>query len=158
VIEPGSGKHIAAGGTGELVLTNLGRTGSPLLRYRTGDLVKPIVCSCGRSETALEGGILGRVDDMTIVRGVNLYPSAVEQIIRSVPGIAEYQVHVSTGRALSEVVVTVEPSPECADANALAKTLENAFQSTLALRVSVNVAPAGSLPRFEMKARRWTKE
>ena len=158
VIHQESGKHVAPGGTGELVLTNLGRTGSPLLRYRTGDLVKAITCRCGRSETALEGGILGRVDDMTIVRGVNVYPSAVEQIIRNVPGIAEYQVRISTGPALSQVMVTVEPSPECVDANSLAKRLENAFQSALALRVDVAVASAGSLPRYEMKARRWTKE
>jgi phenylacetate-CoA ligase len=157
VIDPATGKPISLpGATGELVLTNLGRTGSPLLRYRTGDLVKPISCPCGRAETALDGGILGRVDDMTIIRGVNVYPSAVEQIIRSVPGIAEYQVRVSTGSALSELNVAVEPA-QGVDSGALVKTLENAFQAALALRVGVSIAPADSLPRFEMKARRWTK-
>jgi phenylacetate-CoA ligase len=158
IIEPGTGKAVAAGATGELVLTNLGRTGSPLLRYRTGDLVKPVVCSCGRAELALEGGILGRVDDMIIVRGVNVYPSAFEQIIRNVPGVAEYQVHVRAERALSEIAVTVEASQACRDTGGLIKTLENAFQSALALRVVVTLAPAGSLPRFEMKARRWVRE
>src|SRR5205807_184420 len=86
VIDPATGKAVNAGQSGELVLTTLGRTGSPLLRYRTGDLVKTTldtVCACGRSELALDGGILGRTDDMVIVRGVNIYPSAVEEVIRA---------------------------------------------------------------------------
>src|SRR5207302_1102365 len=91
VIEPASGQPLAAGQTGELVLTTLGRIGSPLLRYRTGDLVKlaprtaerGTPCACGRHTLALEGGVLGRVDDLIIVRGVNIFPSAVEDIIRA---------------------------------------------------------------------------
>ena len=69
----------------ELILTNLGRIGSPLIRYRTGDLVKPIrgTCICGTTDVALEGGILGRTDDMVVVRGVNIYPTAVEEVLRA---------------------------------------------------------------------------
>jgi phenylacetate-CoA ligase len=78
VIDPASGREVQPGEAGELVLTTLDRIGSPLLRYRTGDLVKPherVRCSCGRWDMALEGGILGRTDDMVVVRGVNVYPS-----------------------------------------------------------------------------------
>src|SRR5207244_4421141 len=104
VIDPASGKPVVSGQKGELVLTTLGRIGSPLLRYRTGDLVKPIPqnstldhqpCLCGRHTLALEGGILGRVDDMVVVRGVNIFPTAVEDIIRARGEVAAYQVKLS---------------------------------------------------------------
>ena len=97
VIDPQSGEPVPAGETGELVLTTLDRIGSPLLRYRTGDLVKPrrrSVCACGRHELALEGGILGRSDDMVVVRGVNVYPSLVEEIVRGYPEVTEYRVQL----------------------------------------------------------------
>ena len=83
VLQPGSGERVHTGGRGELVLTTLGRSACPLLRYRTGDLVRPIALPGeDPAEFALEGGILGRVDDMVIVRGVNVYPSAIDVIIR----------------------------------------------------------------------------
>jgi phenylacetate-CoA ligase len=164
VVDPATGQPVPAGAQGELILTNLGRTGSPLLRYRTGDLVKPGArnaecgtCVCGSPDLALEGGILGRVDDMVVVRGVNVYPGAVEEIIRRVGGVAEYQVRVSRAQALSELTVLVEPLPDVA-ATGLADRLARAFESNLALRVSVTPAAPGSLPRFESKARRWVRE
>ena len=91
IIHPEPAVPVAAGEPGELVLTTLGRRGSPLIRYRTGDLVTAAEspCSCGRLDLALEGGILGRADDMVVVRGVNVYPSAVEEILRSAGGVAE---------------------------------------------------------------------
>jgi phenylacetate-CoA ligase len=143
------------------VLTNLGRFGSPLLRYRTGDLVKPSadgVCECGRSDLALEGGILGRTDDMVVVRGVNIYPSAVEEIVRATGDIAEYRVHVNTTRTLAEMSVHIEPALDCPDGPALAKKLEAAFQAAFSLRVPVHVAVPGKLPRFELKAKRWVRD
>jgi len=160
VLEPKTSKAVQSGQTGELVLTTLGRTGSPLLRYRTGDLVKTsldTVCACGRSELALEGGILGRCDDMIIVRGVNVYPSAIEEIIRACGGIAEYQAEVSTKEALAELEIRIEPSAGCADGGAMARKLEEALYAALALRVPVTVAADGTLPRFESKASRWLK-
>jgi phenylacetate-CoA ligase len=164
VVDPATGQPVGPGETGELILTNLGRTGSPLLRYRTGDLVKLSTlnsqlstCSCGSPDLALEGGILGRVDDMIVVRGVNVYPSAVEEIIRRVGGVAEYQVRVSQRQALAELTVTVEPE-SAGLAPGLAARLAAAFESSLALRVPVVLAAPGSLPRFESKARRWTRE
>src|SRR5262249_50548419 len=74
VIDRNTLEPVGPGGSGELILTNLGRTGSPILRYRTGDIVQPALtspCECGSAELALEGGIIGRVDDMVVVRGVN---------------------------------------------------------------------------------------
>lgn len=160
VIDPATGRAVESGRTGELVLTTLGRVGSPLLRYRTGDLVKPAldtVCECGRSELALEGGILGRTDDMVVVRGVNVYPSAVEEIIHAQGGVAEYRVQISAAQALTEMSVQIELEPNHGDASALAHGLEKAFGKAFALRIPVTIASAGSLPRFEMKAKRWVR-
>jgi len=166
VIEVRSGHAIASGESGELVLTGLGRTGSPLLRYRTGDLVKPVFapagqeakpCVCGSYELALEGGILGRVDDMVVIRGVNVYPSAVEEIVRSSSGVAEYQFEINRSKTLPEISLQVEPAPGCANIAELVRKLERSFETTLALRVPVTLVPAGTLPRFEMKGKRWNK-
>ena len=157
IIEPTSGKPANENQAGELVLTTLGRTGSPLLRYRTGDIVKRGACACGRHEIALEGGILGRTDDMIVVRGVNIFPGAVEEIIQSVGGIAEYQAQVRTEKSLTEVELQIEPDADCGDASALAKKLEQAFQKSFALRIGVKAVAPGTLPRFEMKAKRWVR-
>jgi phenylacetate-CoA ligase len=153
---------VADGETGELVLTTLGRLGSPLIRYRTGDLVRPVrfdaaPCGCGSHELALDGGILGRVDDMLFVRGVNVYPGAFEEIIRTFGGIAEYRVNVKEIGALVELLVEIEPESTVPDALALAARLERHFHDALSLRVPVCAVAPGALPRFEMKARRWVR-
>ena len=156
IIDQKTTEAVPAGETGELVLTTLGRHGSPLIRYRTGDLVTAAVkspCRCGSHDLALQGGILARADDMVVVRGVNVYPSAVEEILRSAGGVAEYRVHISRNDALVEMSVEVEPNN--GDDNSLATRLAKVFQETLALRVPVNIVEPGALPRFELKARRW---
>lgn len=159
IVDPASNRPVPAGETGELVLTTLGRIGSPLLRYRTGDLVRadPQPCCCGRADMALVGGILGRTDDMIVVRGVNIYPSAVDEIIRGTDNISEYQVQISTVRALTELRVNIEPRPQCGDIAALVAALEKKFQASFALRVPVVAVAPGALPRFEMKAKRWVR-
>jgi phenylacetate-CoA ligase len=160
IVDPAGSGHVAAGQAGELVLTTLGRVGSPLLRYRTGDLVcaaLDTVCECGRSELALEGGILGRTDDMVCVRGVNIYPSAVEEILRAHHGVAEYQASVDTASTLAQLAIRIEPQPDVQEPAALAHQLESALQNAFNLRIPVTVAPPGSLPRFEMKAQRWSR-
>ena len=162
VIDPATGKLCDRG---ELVLTTLGRIGSPLLRYRTGDVVKlsnpnaepKTPCVCGRHELALEGGILGRVDDMIIVRGVNVYPAAVEEIIRSFGEIAEYRVRISEAHSLTEMQIQIEPAALDCNPAALAVRVGMAFEAALALRVPVTAVSPGTLPRFEMKAQRWVK-
>jgi len=161
IVEPASGKPVEAGLPGELVLTPLGRVASPLLRYRTGDLVKCTThspCACGSHELALAGGILGRVDDMVIVRGVNVYPSAVEEVIRSVGGVVEHRVTVSSRGSMAELAITIELEPGCSDASGLVAKLERAFDAAFSLRLPVTIAAPGSLPRFEMKAKRWVRE
>ncbi|MDA7915616.1 AMP-binding protein [Verrucomicrobia bacterium] len=164
VINSETGEHTSPGETGELVLTTLGRTGSPVLRYRTGDLVKnsfrPIIdcvynSSLGSDQMILEGGILGRSDDMVIVRGVNVYPSAIEQIVREAGGVAEYRVDIKTVDAMSEIHLAIELEEASTDENVLIKRLTKAFQHQLSLRVPIEVVE--SLPRFELKARRWNK-
>ena len=130
-------------GIGELVLTTLGRHGSPILRYRTGDLVQP------DKDFALKGGIIGRVDDMVVVRGVNLYPGAVEEVVRSVEGIAEYEVLIEERSSMAEVRLRVEGSGT--------EELENRLREVFSLRIPVEQVPAGTLERFEMKSKRWKR-
>lgn len=161
VIDPATGGSARPGDTGELVLTTLGRHGSPLLRYRTGDLVRPttsVMCECGRSEMALEGGILARVDDMVLVRGVNLYPSAVDEVVRSIPGIAEYRVEIRSERAMAELTITIEAENNSTDAAELCDKLQGALHAAFNLRIVVKTAASGALPRFEMKAKRWVRQ
>lgn len=160
VLDPESGRPVAAGTPGELVLTTLERRASPLLRYRTGDLVQRAqqpVEELGFLETALVGGILSRVDDMVVVRGVNLYPSAVDEVVRAVGEVAEYRVILETGGALSEVRVEVEPNPTVVDGEVLAGRVEDAFRQAFQLRIPVVAVPRGTLPRFELKAKRWLR-
>src|SRR6185436_19064159 len=102
---------------------------------------------------ALEGGILGRTDDMVVVRGVNIYPSAVEEIVRTYGDIAEYQVKISHAQALAELSLVIEPREGFADPAALAGHLEGALQTAFNLRIPVATVPSGTLPRFEMKAK-----
>jgi phenylacetate-CoA ligase len=159
IIDAG-GSPVRAGDTGELVLTTLGRTGSPLLRYRTGDLVRAgsgRCCACGRYDLALPGGILGRTDEMVIVRGVNIYPAAVEDVLRSFSEVAEYQVEVDRSGTLVELRLKIEPGPECAQPAGLAASVAGALHTAFNLRVPVSLAAPGSLPRFEMKGRRWSQ-
>ena len=160
IIDPATGAQRAAGESGELVLTTLGRNGSPLIRYRTGDLVKASaenVCTCGRSDLALEGGILGRTDEMIVVRGVNVYPGAIEEILRQHGAVSEYQVRLPASPDLQQIAIDVEPFPGRSDSD-LAAALEGALQTALHLRIPVHMVPPGSLPRFEMKASRWIRQ
>ena len=150
ILDRKSGREVDEGQTGELVLTPLGREGSPLLRYRTGDLVRKRII---KSRLVLEGGILGRTDDMVIVRGVNLHPSAVDDVVRRFSGVAEYQVRVRRKRASAEVSIRVEPT--AGKQTGLARRLESALRTAFSLRIPVSTVRPGSLPRYEMKARRW---
>ena len=159
VIDAQSLKPVPPGTTGELVLTNLGRLGSPLLRYRTGDIVRPDAagrCQCGSFDLAHPGGILGRTDDMVVIRGVKVYPSAVEDIVRGCDGVAEYRVEVFSNGALRELSLLVEPTPE-QDPAELVRKVRSALDAALGLRVDVSSVAPGELPRFELKAQRWIR-
>jgi phenylacetate-CoA ligase len=116
-----------------------------------------VPCECGRSDLALEGGILGRVDDMVIVRGVNLHPTAIEEIVRQFAQVAEYRVELSVVRAMQEVALHIEPTSDCPDTTALTQSVESALRSAFQLRIPVTSVPPGTLPRFELKAKRWVR-
>jgi phenylacetate-CoA ligase len=147
VIDPETGR---AARDGELVLTNLGRVGSPAIRYRTGDRVRLAEepCRCGRTFLRLEGGILGRLDDMFIVRGVNVFPSAIEGIVRRFPAVEEFQIEIVREGELDQMRVVVEGD------GASTSAVREALRRELGIRVDVGAVPAGTLPRWELKARR----
>jgi phenylacetate-CoA ligase len=154
-----NGQEVDPGAVGELILTNLGRLGSPLLRYRTGDLVRRSQRSAeelGTFELALDGGILARRDDMVVVRGVNLYPSGVDALLRRFDEIAEYRVELRQDRAMTEITLKVELRPQAAAAE-LKRRIEDALRTTFQLRVPVELVATGTLPRFELKAKRWIR-
>lgn len=146
VIDPHSSDSVPQGAIGELVATGLGRLDSPLIRYRTGDMVR--LAADGRS---LSGGVLGRVDDMLHIRGNNVYPSAIENVLRGFDEIAEYRITVDRRQALPELLLEIEAIN---GGKSLADRLEAELRSGLAFRVPVRLVPPGTLPRFEMKARR----
>jgi phenylacetate-CoA ligase len=134
----------------ELVLTTLGRHGSPVIRYRTGDIVRPrFTPSEDNHFTLLEGGVLGRVDDMLIVRGVNIFPSSLEQIVRAFPEVVEFRCIAMRQGSLDELLVEVEDRLE--NPERIAREL----QLRLGLRIDVRCVPLGSLPRFEGKGKRF---
>jgi phenylacetate-CoA ligase len=141
---------------GELVLTNLGRWGSPAIRYRTGDLVRvsPELCACGRSFIRLEGGILGRTDDVIHVRGNNLYPSALEAVVRRFTEMAEYRVEVDRSGPLVDLRLEIEPI-QAEQGPRLVEQVERAIRDELMFRAKVSAVAPGSLPRYEMKANRF---
>lgn len=159
VIDPDTGEHVPEGETGELVITNLGRIGYPVIRYRSGDLVRFTTepCACGRTFGRFDGGIIGRADDMVIVRGVNVFPSAVENLIRRFAEVDEFRVVVTKRKEMAELKVEIELA-NGVDGEAVRREVRQAFQNTLGLRPLVNVVPRESLPRFELKARRFHRE
>jgi phenylacetate-CoA ligase len=159
VLDPATGRPVPAGTAGELVLTTFHRPGSPLVRYRTGDLVcvDPRPCPCGRALIRLDGGIRGRADDMIVLRGNNVHPGALQTILHRFPEVVEYRLEVDETRALPVLRVEVEPHP-AGDGPALAARVDQAIRDTLLFRAEVRAVPPGSLPRFEMKARRLVRK
>ena len=151
VVDPQSGRPVSTGELGELVLTTLGRVGCPVLRYRTGDLVKVKKGMDGQGNSTFDliGGILGRTDDMIVVRGVNLYPASVDTVIRKFDQVREYRVYKENAGSMVEIKIEVEAEPE------IAKLVETGLRDAFSLRIAVQSVEAGTLPRFEMKAKRW---
>ena len=159
VVDPVSRAPVDENDQGELVLTNLGRIGSPVIRYRTGDLVEPSheSCPCGRPFLLLQGGVLGRVDDMVVVRGVNVFPSAVENVVREFAEVDEFRVEVFERAAMREIRLVVEPSVLHGTGDALRQEISQRLRQRIGLRADVDVVAPGTLPRFELKARRFFK-
>lgn len=154
VIDPSTCQPTPPGEVGELVLTNVGRLDSPLARYRTGDLVRATTTPAG---LWLQGGILGRTDDMIHIRGNNVYPAALEAVIRRFPEVAEFRVEVDDTAAMVEVMITIEPTAG-ADSSNLAGAIQQAVRDELQFRPTVIAVEPDALPRFEMKARRFVRK
>jgi phenylacetate-CoA ligase len=147
------GEAAEEGELSHLVLTSLGRRGSPVIRYRTGDLVRPRWDRPGSSRFVfLEGGILGRADDMVIVRGVNIFPSSVEQILHTFPEVVEYRLTARRVGSVDQLLVEVEDRLQ--NPGRIAEEL----YLRLGLKVEVREVPLGTLPRHEGKGRRFVDE
>jgi phenylacetate-CoA ligase len=155
VIDPETERPVHDGEAGELVLTNLGRIGSPLIRYRTGDRVRLVRPKRGFARA--EGGVLGRIDDMLIIRGNNVFPATIEGIVREFDDVVEFRLHVSSAGSMNELSIKVEPRA-WADARGLAESIVAAVRDRLHFQPLVSIAAPGTLPRFEMKARRLVRD
>jgi phenylacetate-CoA ligase len=160
VLDPESGEPVGYGERGERVVTSFGRGFIPLLRYRTKDLVCKVPhtrCTCGRTGDLYEGGILGRVDDMKLIRGTNVYPRAVEAVVREHAEVEEFQIVITrVDNVQDEITVKIELKPDQQDGwprlqAQLGKDLADAHEG---LRFNVELAKVGELPRFELKAKR----
>ena len=160
VIDPDTLAPVAYGEAGERVVTSFGRGAIPLLRYRTGDQVCKVpaaVCSCGRGFDIYQGGILGRVDDMKIIRGTNVYPRAIEAIVREYSDVDEFQTVITREGVRDEITLRVELKSDIPGDRweGLAETLHNRLAlAHEGLNFRIELAGAGELPRFELKAKR----
>jgi phenylacetate-CoA ligase len=157
MLNPVTLEPAAPGEVGEIVITNFGRPFAPVIRYRTRDIARAVYerCECGRTSMRFDGGILGRSDDMFVVRGVNVFPSAIEAIIRESPDITEFAVDVFEDRGMFALRIRIEVAAEAADG--VARQIEDAFHRRLFLKPDVEIVPPNTLPRFEGKARRVTR-
>ena len=155
VLNPDTLEPVSEGEQGELIITNLGRIGFPVIRYRTGDLVRlnHEPCKCGRTFPRFEGGVLGRVDDMVVVRGINVFPSAIENLVRRSDEVEEFRITVSTVKQMGHLSIELDLKKDTSPENAK-KDVYQQIRNELGLSSEIKVVPHGSLPRFEMKARR----
>jgi phenylacetate-CoA ligase len=159
VVDPATDEPVGYGELGERVVTSFGRGFIPVLRYRTRDLVVKVPgsnCSCGRTFDIYDGGIRGRVDDMKLVRGTNVYPRAVEAIVREHPEVDEFQIHLFTADGIrDEIELLVEiPDREVGTGPILAALQKELADAHEGLRFGVQHVDDGTLPRFELKAKR----
>ncbi|MFG0268141.1 MAG: phenylacetate--CoA ligase [Rhodopirellula sp. JB055] len=151
-----------SGEASEMVMTNLGRHGGPAIRYRTGDIVRPVwehglACQFVK----LEGGVIGRADDMLVIRGVNVFPASIEAIVRQVVPEAEFRMIASRRDHLDQLSIDIEsPAGSESQPGGLGqlRELRDAFRERLALRVEITSVPNGSLPRSEGKSKRFVDQ
>ena len=161
IVDPQTGEPRKEGEEGELVLTNLVRRATPILRYRTRDLalLHPEGCDCGRTHRRLSR-ILGRTDDMLIINGVNVFPSQIEERIMRVPEVAtNYLIHVDKNEALDRLTVKVEIYPklflgEASKLEALRAKIKEELRASIVIAPAVELHEPGSLPVSEGKAKR----
>lgn len=162
IINPETGEVLPDGEWGELVITTLDREASPVVRYRTRDITRiiPGECPCGCTHRRIDR-IHGRTDDMLIIRGVNVFPSQIEDVMKTFPEMSSwYQIEVDTDhRSLDIVTLKAEPNPNVdldsiADINRLQKRISAALKAALSVGVKVKLVEPKSIPRSEGKAKR----
>jgi phenylacetate-CoA ligase len=157
IVDPKTGILVQEGEVGELVLTNLGRSCMPAIRYRTGDLVKVKkgICPCGRTFRVLEGGVLGRKDEMVVIRGVNVFPNVLANVVEShiQPG-DNYQIEAYKEKGIDEIAIKLEMKEE-GKGEVTQRAIQDEIKRKLNLRVEVKTVPKGTLPKFEYKAKRF---
>lgn len=160
ILEPGTNQVVPDGQQGELIVTNLGRTASPVIRYRTGDIVVRTreKCACGRTTARLVGGVLARTDDMINVKGVNVFPTAIESVVRSFQEIVEFQTTVIARKAMRSLSVTIEVDDSIKHPSTVENEVSRKLHEALGLSIPVTSVEPGTLPRFDMKARRFIVE
>jgi phenylacetate-CoA ligase len=152
IVAPGSEDPVGAGEVGELIMTAVGRKGFPAIRYRTGDVVECCEdpCPAGHAGRWLPGGILGRTDDMVVIRGMNVFPSAIEQVLREFDEIGEFRItYYNEPTAMDEVKVEVE----LAHPNQ-GRAIQARLRTRLGLRVRIVPLQPGTLRTDSGKARR----
>lgn len=160
VIDPDTLESAAPGEPGEMTATVLSRTAFPCIRFRMGDRITPLAddaCPCGRPFSVFESGTISRFDDMMKIRGLNVWPEAVDAVVLHAPGVEEYRGTVSvdpvTGRELVEI--EIEPTIGVAAGDQLAIDLHDRLAREVGLSAKVVIASPGSLPRYDFKVRRW---
>lgn len=157
IIDPKSGESVPEGEMGEMVLTNLGRPCSPSIRFRTGDLVrfKKVQCPCGRTFRMLDGGVLGRSDDMILLRGMNIFPSKIGDIVqRHIVIGQEYRIIAYTRDNMGECLVQIEDTGG-SNIEEIRSNLAEDLKQSFEIRIEVNAVPKGKIPHFEYKSKRF---
>ncbi len=163
IVDSKTFKPVNPGERGELLITNLGRHGMPVIRYRTGDIVQAATTanSCGRHLLRLEGGILGRADDMFTIRGNNVFPSSVEAVLREFTEVAEFRMTVCEKNAMQHMIIEIEPTSEIQAAGLMPELLirvEKTVRDRLNFHAEIIAVPPETLPRFELKGKRFHRK
>jgi phenylacetate-CoA ligase len=160
LINPKTGAPITGGGIGEMVLTNLGRVCSPAIRFRTGDIVnaQEKQCACGRTFLTLEGGIIGRSDEMITIRGMNVFPSQIGTVAEKYLGTGEeYRIVAYTRKGMADLKIVLELS-EGRPAAEVTERIKKDLRECLEIRVEAEVVPRGTLQRSEYKSKKFLDE
>ena len=158
VIDPETGKEVAEGEVGEHIVTSYTNSAQPLLNYRTHDLVRPrYSCPSGRTWLKFEGAVLGRTDFMVTLRGTNVYPTAVENLLGATAGVSSnYEIHLTRPAESDQMEIRFEPDPGIPEAvgAALAEAVAGRLRDGLMVRVDVTPVAPESLPRYDLKTKR----
>jgi phenylacetate-CoA ligase len=158
--DPESGEPLGDGQIGENIVTSYAHTMQPFIKYRTHDLVERYQNpdhGCGWTWAFLKGGVLGRTDFMVVIRGVNVYPTAVENLLGQVPGVTPYyEMHLSREQDMDRMLVKVEAKEDVQPSSysELAREVEEVYKKNIGVKLEVEVVPPQTLPRYELKTRR----